>query len=152
MSELLPCPFCGGEAELTGFNAPEYWVWCPTCKASDDAHTGKQNAIDAWNTRAERTLNPCPWCGRDMDRRSEADKDNAGHVWYRDDSDYIQNLIRSNEFLRVKDRTCKLIEMHEHVTMDEPDIAELSCGHDILVFDMKCPDYCPNCGAKVVSE
>ena len=53
--KLLPCPFCGGEAELTGFEAPEYWVWCPNCKASTDAHTGKQSAINAWNTRAERT-------------------------------------------------------------------------------------------------
>lgn len=101
-TKLLPCPFCGGEAELTGFNAPEYWVWCPSCKASTGAHTGKENAIEAWNTRAERT--------------------------------------------------CKVIEMHEHVTMDEPDIAELSCGHDIMVFDMEPPNYCPNCGAKVVSE
>lgn len=55
MSELKPCPFCGGEAELTGFDAPEFWVWCPNCKASTDAHTCKGGAIDAWNTRAERT-------------------------------------------------------------------------------------------------
>lgn len=55
MNELKPCPFCGGEAELTGFDAPEFWVWCPNCKASTDAHTGKQSAIEAWNIRAERT-------------------------------------------------------------------------------------------------
>ena len=53
--ELKPCPFCGGEAELTGFGAPEYWVWCPNCKASADMHTGMENAIAAWNARAERT-------------------------------------------------------------------------------------------------
>ena len=55
MTYLLPCPFCGGEAELTGYNAPEYWVWCPNCKASADAHTGKENAIEAWNTRSAGT-------------------------------------------------------------------------------------------------
>lgn len=55
MSELLPCPFCGGEAELTGFDAPEFWVWCPNCKASTDAHTCKGGAIEAWNTRTELT-------------------------------------------------------------------------------------------------
>lgn len=55
MNELKPCPFCGGEAELTGFDAPEVWVWCPNCKASTDAHTCKGGAIEAWNTRAERT-------------------------------------------------------------------------------------------------
>jgi len=52
MTKLLPCPFCGGEAELTGFEAPEFWVWCPNCKASTDAHTCKGGAIAAWNTRA----------------------------------------------------------------------------------------------------
>lgn len=55
MSDLKPCPFCGGEAELTCFEAPEFWVWCPNCKASTDAHTCKGGAIEAWNTRAERT-------------------------------------------------------------------------------------------------
>lgn len=55
MTDLKPCPFCGGEAELAGVNAPEFWVWCPSCKASTAAHTGKQSAIEAWNTRAERT-------------------------------------------------------------------------------------------------
>lgn len=68
MSELKPCPFCGGEAELTGFDAPEYWVWCPNCKASTDAHTCKGGAIEAWNTRAERTCRmtdrgECSECG-----------------------------------------------------------------------------------------
>lgn len=50
----------------------------------------------------------------------------------------------------VKEWTCKVIEMHEHVTIDEPDIAELSCGHDIMVFDMEPPKFCSECGAKVV--
>lgn len=49
------------------------------------------------------------------------------------------------------ERTCKVIEMLEHVTMDEPDIAELSCGHDIMVFDMEPPHYCPHCGRKVIA-
>lgn len=33
---------------------------------------------------------PCPWCGREM---QEGHHD--GHVWYRDDSDYIASLKRS---------------------------------------------------------
>ena len=51
--------------------------------------------------------NPCPWCGRDMDKRSEADKDNEEHAWYRDDSDFIQGLKRMAEH-----RTTQLAEAH----------------------------------------
>jgi hypothetical protein len=28
MPDLLPCPFCGGEAEMRGDDAPENWVHC----------------------------------------------------------------------------------------------------------------------------
>jgi hypothetical protein len=51
---LKPCPFCGGEAELTGYRAPEFWVHCPQigCKASTEAFGSKERAIAAWNTRA----------------------------------------------------------------------------------------------------
>ena len=54
MSELKPCPFCGGEAETVGFDAPERWVICKRCKASTESHTCADAAIEAWNTRAER--------------------------------------------------------------------------------------------------
>ena len=29
---------------------------------------------------------------------------------------------------------------------------ELSCGNDVDTLDQEPPNYCPNCGAKVVSE
>ena len=63
---------------------------------------------DGWDPNMPPTMGaykPCPWCGRDMDKRSEADKDNAGHTWYRDDSDYIRGLIRSNEFMKKERAT-----------------------------------------------
>lgn len=50
MSELLPCPFCGGEAHLvTG--APEYWVKCLSCNASSDTTACSVRAADQWNWR-----------------------------------------------------------------------------------------------------
>lgn len=62
MSELLrPCPFCGGEAR-TASDAKGFlhWVYCPECGGQSGYFTGnadgiKKLAIDAWNTRAERT-------------------------------------------------------------------------------------------------
>ena len=55
MSELLPCPFCGGEAEIRGDGA--LFVQCSECgtRYGDRYHTTEAEAIAAWNTRAERT-------------------------------------------------------------------------------------------------
>lgn len=55
---LLPCPFCGGEAEtchVTQLWEPRdtYWVKCKNCRISGTHHTTEAAAITAWNTRVE---------------------------------------------------------------------------------------------------
>lgn len=58
MSELLPCPFCGGEARLHD-NIIGFSIFCANDDCDIIAATGtmetKEVAIEAWNTRAERT-------------------------------------------------------------------------------------------------
>ncbi len=51
MTETLkPCPFCGGEAEIRGDDAPENWVSCKAdCQPSG---RDKERLVRAWNTRA----------------------------------------------------------------------------------------------------
>lgn len=53
MEELLRCPFCGGEATIgDGENGRNYWVLCDKCHAETDFYCTKQEAIAAWNRRA----------------------------------------------------------------------------------------------------
>lgn len=48
--KLLPCPFCGGKAELK-HNILWDWVQCENCSAMTQEKHCKENAIEAWNTR-----------------------------------------------------------------------------------------------------
>ena len=69
--ELRPCPFCGGEAKVCVYEAymeyPEcYAVGCgATIEEMEYDHVArtevfetKEEAINAWNTRHERTCKP----------------------------------------------------------------------------------------------
>ncbi len=58
-TELLPCPFCGGEASKRLFYKGKYRVHCNVC----DAHSGdvcdiEAEAIAAWNQRHAETCEP----------------------------------------------------------------------------------------------
>lgn len=78
MNELLPCPFCGGEAEtltaesMHGGNL--YGVMCANCAGRSDVYDIEAEAIAAWNSRAERT---CKFTIEDNMNETEG----MGDVW-----------------------------------------------------------------------
>lgn len=49
-NELKPCPFCGGNAEVT-YAMGEYWARCPRCRASGSMEQTEGLAIEAWSRR-----------------------------------------------------------------------------------------------------
>jgi Lar family restriction alleviation protein len=66
---LLPCPFCGGEAEIIHLddddNAGGSCVCCTKCQASGNVEFGrKENFVENWNRRAH----PSPTPAADADR------------------------------------------------------------------------------------
>lgn len=62
MSEkLLPCPFCGGEAEFNDTSST--WVRCADCGAEIECQIERKDALLAWNRRALPAL---PKTGDDL--------------------------------------------------------------------------------------
>ena len=109
MSELLPCPFCGGEAEpFNPFdNADGTWcVLCSECAAATGFEQTEAEAIATWNIRAERTCK------------------------MRADGAHCMNGV---EFYEC--RSC----------------GEYACIPTVM-GKSEPPNYCPNCGSKVVGE
>lgn len=57
MSDLKPCPFCGGEAMIIHSILDACFITCENndCMAGQKVYSTKAEAIAAWNARTERT-------------------------------------------------------------------------------------------------
>lgn len=54
-NELKPCPFCGGGTHYYAPAPIDHHIQCEKCFAETGGFFSKEAAIEAWNTRAERT-------------------------------------------------------------------------------------------------
>lgn len=63
MSELKPCPFCGSNKIITRKTRMWHRVVCEACGTVSGYWFNKEQAITAWNERAERTCKECAFDG-----------------------------------------------------------------------------------------
>lgn len=68
--ELLPCPFCGGEARHYAPGPTDHHIECRSCSADVSGYMEEAVAAEAWNTRTAS--------GDDFSRAVH-----DGHLWRR---------------------------------------------------------------------
>lgn len=132
MSELLKCPFCGGEADvelMQGRYGQSYNIHhesirkCPAAYISMMNFATEAEAIAAWNTRAESVFVTGTTVATDGEPVTYAPTRTCKNVGY-----YIDST-------RFKCSECG----YNGWTKWAAD------GYD------KVPNYCPNCGSKVIA-
>ena len=131
MSDLLFCPFCGGEAHIDTWLHPvgeRYSVMCCACFCETYRYTTEAEAIAAWNSRV-------------------------------DYHGYEQAAIEAWESIKAwnsrAERTCEFnIKDNMNETEGMGDVW-IECSACNCVFDYYADEwlmkmsYCPNCGARV---
>lgn len=62
MIELKPCPFCGGKADIyePDVDIETHLVYCTKCQAETQLFAKREEAIEAWNRRADEQTKPLP--------------------------------------------------------------------------------------------
>lgn len=123
-TKLLPCPFCGGKAKIARDVTCGYETfWAHCLECHSQANYG--------HTEAEAIE---AWNTRADD--------------YRHAAEYWQRMYEES----FTERTCEefgSLRIWQECYVWSHD---LSCGHEVDTLDMEPPNYCPNCGAKVVEE
>lgn len=156
-TELLPCPFCGGEAKVIQADHPSYTPhsegWYVICKCgatlgyrgTDELYmtygdfASKLGAIAAWNTRATHVTLTA----------EQVRKVLLYHLPHRE----YYSVEQTDAWQAIADElnaelgsgTCELYGTRSSTCYEY----KLSCGHIVISVDNEPPRYCKECGRKV---
>lgn len=86
MTELKPCPFCGGGTHYYAPAPIDHHIQCEKCFAETGGFSSKEEAIEAWNTRAERTCHPVSKSGEEF---SFEDRSSTLTAWCSECHEYL---------------------------------------------------------------
>ena len=172
--ELLPCPFCGGQAELHQTYDMEtkevigWFVWCNNkrceCMPETNDHFTEAEAIAAWNTRAATTIGKVQvevepvlhgtltaeqvreLIAPHLHARPTFDFGRHGAVW-RADFQAIADELNAE----LGSGTCEVVASSaDGLTTDNiKQWFKLSCGHAFKIYGLDVPVACPVCGKEV---
>ena len=139
MSELLKCPFCGGEAKPYKY-LRKYLIECEDCKEYGHgayvAAPTEAEAIEAWNTRHVQGD------GWEYDKHSvpATEENMAKYGWVCERT--CENAYEYRDSNGVLHRDARIFRCSE-------------CGFKVNDFygddEQSFPRYCPNCGRKVIT-
>lgn len=68
MTDLKPCPFCGGKPRLLSAGAGNWWVNCEACKVSTN-DVGRDRAVELWNDRVPQSGGSAPAASQPYQKR-----------------------------------------------------------------------------------
>lgn len=147
-NELKPCPFCGGEAETFHWRG-EWWIACDNDGCENRVETLERateaEAIAAWNTR---TAYPGEVC----EIESTGEGESLPPIY-----PTCRNVSPGSPIERILIFACSECG---HITTNHTntprvyEIEDLDSDEGIAaqIADQVPLEYCPHCGARVVSE
>lgn len=154
---LALCPFCGGEASVKVLeyddNCKVWGVFCESDLANEYSHghfvdnyATEAEAIAAWNTRVD--YHGYDQAAIEAWESIKAWNSRAERTCYADEVTHRDCKYSVNR--GWKERTCKQEERGWGTEGDHARVW-LTCGHDCMVPTVQdLPNYCPNCGCKVI--
>ena len=176
MTELLPCPFCGGETEWWqqfGWDRKPlgYVAGCCFCGIQTWICDTKEQATETWNKRAayeaegyfflpkpkEQLFYITPLGVKETENGYAAQTgytimEEAVKRWANEiDNEILHRIIEC--FNASAERTCQRVNKPDQFFADNLEYSVDAYRCSVCNFRLdRITNYCPNCGAKVVVE